>query len=943
MRLRPNLQRPRGGSLPSILYRLAEALQPDYEVEREIASGGMGSVFAARDVALDRLVAVKIIKPELSTAEAAERFVQEAKVLAQVRHPNVVPVHKAGEAAGFFYYIMDFMEGETLAARLKRGTLSPDEVVNLGRDLLHAIEAVHALGVVHRDIKPANIFLSGDRALLADFGISRASGPQTAEGQPGEVVSGTPGYMPPEQAFGWDITERTDLYAIAMVLYEALTGRRWDTILPEKPADWSGVTRRLAPMLRRALDFDPRMRWPDARSFRRALWRTRTTKYRRRTLMLTLAGLTAGAVAAVLVFGGRGALPTNLAILPFDVEGTVSRQDGVDVATIVHNSLVALDPAGFTYTRRLSEAGMEPMQILERVNAPAYVSATVRREGDVLAVQMSLTDREGNRYEASVIDAPSVGEFDGCMLGNEVVQLLVPGAEYTCPPTMGSDAVEAWLRGENAFSQQDWAAAEDHFLDALRHDSTFVRARWRLVNTRRWLRVHQSLDLFDRLYREQADQLSELDRMLLDAWRQPFGRERLEKYRQAVEKYPRDPYAWLLFGDDLLMRGPLLGISIDSAVAALNEATALDSAMAPAYLDLSWAAIRTGRRQDAESALLDLYATAVGNAEVTATTIEWARAERFDTAAAKRMRGAVVTSPEVARAFASTWLRWGLSFDVPASQADVAGGFLLMPHEPDVRATLFAARALALFELGQARAAVPLFDSVASMLDSPEARLHAAQWRVLPAELNAPALAEVELVRGRQVLEDLATDSDVATRAAWTLAVDAYARDAHVDAQEWVDIIRADTTPEARDLEIFLDGANFARLREWERALAVTADLVPYEADRAADPFLRSALYLSRAQWRTQLNDPEVDGAWLWYENSDLIGNPAGLPQSGEIDWAFSAFARFHRGKAALGRGDTALGCSLLSRVLELWTNADPAYQPLVTEAEELTDARCPA
>ncbi|MGD8727318.1 MAG: protein kinase, partial [Gemmatimonadales bacterium] len=109
--------------MPSILYRLAEALLPEYEVEREIASGGMGSVFAARDVALDRRVAVKIIKPELSTAEAAERFVQEAKVLAQIRHPNVVPVHKAGEAAGFFYYVMDFMEGETLADRLKRGPL----------------------------------------------------------------------------------------------------------------------------------------------------------------------------------------------------------------------------------------------------------------------------------------------------------------------------------------------------------------------------------------------------------------------------------------------------------------------------------------------------------------------------------------------------------------------------------------------------------------------------------------------------------------------------------------------------------------------------------------------------------------------------------------------------------------------------------------------------
>ena len=931
--------------MPSILYRLAEALLPDYEVEREIASGGMGSVFAARDVALDRLVAVKIIKPELSTAEAAERFVQEAKVLAQIRHPNVVPVHKAGEAAGFFYYIMDFMEGETLATRLKRGTLSTDEVVNLGRDLLHAIEAVHSIGIVHRDIKPANIFLSGDRALLADFGISRASGPQTAEGQSGEVVSGTPGYMPPEQAFGWDITERTDLYAIAMVLYEALTGRRWETILPEKPADWSGVPRRLAPFLRRALDFDPRMRWPDARSFRRALWRTRTTKYRRRTLMLTLAGLTAGAVAAWVVFGGRGALPHDLVVMPFEVEGNVDPHIGIMFALATHSSLYQLDPVSFNFSRTLAESGLEPEEIVNQTNARGFVSGIVSSTDDGrYRVETIVVDRDGNRLETGDLLGTDPSDM-GCPLGFAVVRAFASerSRDFECGLSEEREAVSALLDGAEAFARQDWETARDRFSDAIEYDSTYALARWLQASAKRWLREHQSLEQFDQLYREYGSQLGEQDRLLLDAWRRPFGEERLERYEEAVDKYPNDPYAWLLFGDDLMMRGPLLGIPLDSATAVLSKATARNPAMAPAYLELSWAAIRTGNAEDASRAVMHLHATAASDADLQPAIVEWVRLERFEPDSARLMRHLALESDERTDAIANTWLRWGLAFDVPASLAEIAWGLLQSYDDPEVKVTLRASRGLALFGVGRAAAFVSEFDTIARILNSPEAHLHAAQWRVLPAALDAPRSTEEELIRGREVLEGLATGSDVATRAAWTLAVDAYARGALPEALDWQRQVREDTSSAARDLEAFLVGLNFARLREFQRALAITNDLVPYEAYRAAEPFLRTALYLSRAQWQTELGYPDVDSAWLWYENSDLTGNPTGLPQSGEIDWAFSTFARFHRGKAAIERGDTDLGCSLLSRVLELWADADPAYEPLVNEAEQLTDARCPS
>jgi serine/threonine-protein kinase len=132
----------------SLLERLKVALADHYEIERELGTGGMGTVFLARDVTLERSVAIKMLRPELATAVAAERFVREARILAKLSHPNVVPIHDAGEVDGLFYYVMDCIQGETLDERLERGPLQEDDVVRLGRDLLAALEAAHGTGVI---------------------------------------------------------------------------------------------------------------------------------------------------------------------------------------------------------------------------------------------------------------------------------------------------------------------------------------------------------------------------------------------------------------------------------------------------------------------------------------------------------------------------------------------------------------------------------------------------------------------------------------------------------------------------------------------------------------------------------------------------------------------------------------------------------------------------
>ena len=218
--------------------RLAKVLAPRYTLEKEIASGGMGVVFLGVDTTLQRRIAIKVLRPEIATANMASRFVREARLLAKLSHPNIVGIHDANVADGLYYYVMDYIEGETLEHRLIRGPVSQTEALHIGRELLSALQAVHSVNVVHRDVKPANIFLIEDRVLLGDFGIAHES---TTEGteltRDGEYPM-TPRYAAPEQKGGADVTARTDLYAVGLVLFECCTGQHWDQEDDTDDGDW---------------------------------------------------------------------------------------------------------------------------------------------------------------------------------------------------------------------------------------------------------------------------------------------------------------------------------------------------------------------------------------------------------------------------------------------------------------------------------------------------------------------------------------------------------------------------------------------------------------------------------------------------------------------------------------------------------------------------------
>jgi len=207
--------------------RISGALSAQYRLDQEIGAGGMATVYLAEDLRHDRRVALKVLRPELAAVIGAERFLAEIKLTANLQHPHILPLFDSGEADGFLYYVMPFVEGESLRDRLIREKQLPvDDAVRLASEVASALDYAHRHGVVHRDIKPENILLHDGRALVADFGIalaaSKASGTRMTETG---MSLGTPHYMSPEQAMGErEITARSDVYALGAVLYEMLTG-----------------------------------------------------------------------------------------------------------------------------------------------------------------------------------------------------------------------------------------------------------------------------------------------------------------------------------------------------------------------------------------------------------------------------------------------------------------------------------------------------------------------------------------------------------------------------------------------------------------------------------------------------------------------------------------------------------------------------------------------
>jgi serine/threonine protein kinase len=272
--------------------QLQSTLGAAYTLKGELGGGGMSRVFFARNAALERDVVVKVLSPDLAAGVSAERFTREIKLAAGLQQANIVSLHSAGEADRLPYYTMPFVDGLSLRARLERnGALPVGEAVPVLRDVTRALAYAHEHGVVHRDIKPANILLSGDAAVVADFGIAKALSASRTQAPGGTLTQvgtsiGTPAYMAPEQASGDpDTDHRADLYALGCVAYEILAGaapfagrpthQLFTAHLTEVPAPLGAtradVPRPLAQLVARLLEKDPARRPQSARDVLQAL------------------------------------------------------------------------------------------------------------------------------------------------------------------------------------------------------------------------------------------------------------------------------------------------------------------------------------------------------------------------------------------------------------------------------------------------------------------------------------------------------------------------------------------------------------------------------------------------------------------------------------------------------------------------------------------------
>jgi serine/threonine-protein kinase len=271
--------------------RLAEALGSAYTIEGEIGRGGMGVVYRARDERLQRRVAIKVLPPEFAfQQDIRERFTREAQTAARLSHPHIVPIHSVGEGEGLVYFVMGYVDGESVAARIRRrGRLPAEEARRIMMETADALSAAHAFSVIHRDIKPDNILLEGTRGrvMVTDFGIAKALSSTSGATLTGiGVAIGTPAFMSPEQAAGErEIDGRSDVYSLGVVTYQMLTGalpfsapsvagilmKQITELAPDIRTKRPDIPDDLAAAVSRCLEKDPENRWPSADALRRAL------------------------------------------------------------------------------------------------------------------------------------------------------------------------------------------------------------------------------------------------------------------------------------------------------------------------------------------------------------------------------------------------------------------------------------------------------------------------------------------------------------------------------------------------------------------------------------------------------------------------------------------------------------------------------------------------
>jgi len=476
-----------------VAERLRAALGHRYRVERELGEGGMAVVFLAHDLRHDRPVALKVLKPELAAVLGAERFLREIHIAAQLNHPHILPLHDSGDADGLLYYVMPYVEGDSLRRRLTRdGALPLSGALCIASEVADALGYAHDLGVIHRDIKPENILLSHGHAAIADFGIARAVAGAGSELTTAGMSLGTPAYMSPEQAAGDPaLDHRTDLYSLGCTLFEMLTGRppylgpspqallaqhAMDPV-PDARAMRPEVPRTASAAARRAMAKAPADRFETAAEFRAALGGPtvassratapplRALARRRGALGAVVLALALGAGGLILLRGSRSGPPPRTAlrvvVRPFEDRTGRERATASRITEALTARLQPIPALAVVAASVVAELKDAPLDSLRARFAPdRFVIGRVEAAGDSLRFTAEIVDPRTDKAlaDSSVTVARGAAVADAVA---EPLSVFVRKAFWTDLEQEGRRARvrnrEAWGLVEQAAARIDYA------------------------------------------------------------------------------------------------------------------------------------------------------------------------------------------------------------------------------------------------------------------------------------------------------------------------------------------------------------------------------------------------------------------------------------------------------------------------------------------------------
>ena len=624
--------------MPDLEQRLRAALGDRYRVERLVGQGGMATVYLARDRKHDRDVAIKVLSPDLAAAVGHDRFHREIEIAARLQHPHILPVYDSGEADGLLYYVMPYVDGESLRDRLLRaGPLAGTEAARIAAEVAGALDYAHRHGIVHRDIKPANVLLSDGHAVVADFGIARAISVSGGVGltQTGMAI-GTPSYMSPEQALGAvELDGRADIYALGCVLYEMLVGAPpYEGTTPQSiiAQAISGDVPRLAgqpsglqTVIDRAMAREPRDRFQTAAELRDALQSgiTPPTRARRAVPRWAWVGAALAAAAlAAIVFRPRGYRVDgdprhSVIVFPFENRTGDPDRDYLEEAAmnllglaISHweDMRVYDDERTASLMRRRGVDGPRDLDfdaaraMAREARVGTLVLGDIRREGDSLAVEAKVHDvASGNRLATEIVRAPLDADPRPLLDAVAARILRVSGApagerpDLVAQTTHSLEAYRAYLDGVAALQRFEIDSARARLLRAVRLDSTFALAYLRLRDVEGWSGIEGSpARRRDWVARAQAhaDRLPPRLRTLLQfhvAYEAGNYRRARDLVRQLLAHDSTDVEAWYQLGEahyhhhsGRLPHPDTLG-NLGTALRAFQRTLAIDSSYVLAY------------------------------------------------------------------------------------------------------------------------------------------------------------------------------------------------------------------------------------------------------------------------------------------------------------------------------------------------------------------------